>query len=149
MISVKGNMGGNNFAFMIPDKDIIFHRISKLNFFGKNYSLKDKTIFQAEITFRKNDNIDKLTIKDLKKKIKDGLMKIKFAKKNKDITDIKVKKFKYAYVIYDLNHRKNVDNILKFFKHKGVDFLGRWGSWEYMNSDQVIYQSMKFSKNFK
>ena len=38
-------------------------------------------------------------------------------------------------VIYDLNHRKNVDNLLKFYMKKGLNFIGRnWGSWEYMNS---------------
>ena len=146
MISVKGKFVGNNFAFMVPDKDIIFHRISKLNFFGKNYCLKGHTIFQAEITFRKNDNIDKLSISKIIKKIKEDLIKIKFANKVKDIKKIEIKKFKYAYVIYDLNHRKNVDNLLNFYQSKGVNFIGRWGSWEYMNSDQVIYQSLKLAK---
>ena len=28
MVSVKGNVAGNNFAFMVPEKNIIFHRIS-------------------------------------------------------------------------------------------------------------------------
>ena len=68
MVSVKGNVAGNNFAFMVPEKNIIFHRISKLNFFGKKYSLKNRTIFQLEITFRKNDSIDKMSIEKIKKK---------------------------------------------------------------------------------
>ena len=40
LVNVKGNVAGNNFAFMVPQKDIIFHRISKLDFLGKNYSKK-------------------------------------------------------------------------------------------------------------
>ena len=146
MILVKGDLVGNNFAFMVPEKNIIFHRISKLNFFGKNYSVKNHSVFQAEITFRYNDSIDKLPISKIKEKIKADLVKIKFANKIKDIKNIEIKKFKYAYVIYDLNHRKNVDNLLKFYKKKGLNFIGRWGSWEYMNSDQVIYQSSQLAK---
>jgi protoporphyrinogen oxidase len=146
MIRVKGNMGGSNFAIMIPDKEIIFHRISKLNFFGKNYSYPGETVFQAEVTFKKNDIYDKMLIKDLKSRIIKDLLKINFAKKKLDIKDILIKKFKYAYVVYDVDHRKNVDTILSFYKKKGVDFTGRWGSWEYLNSDQVIHQSKKLSK---
>ena len=37
MVSVKGNVEENNFAFMVPEKNIIFHRISKLNFIKKKY----------------------------------------------------------------------------------------------------------------
>ena len=86
-----------------------------------------------------------MSIEKIKKKIKEDLVKINFAKNTKDIENIEIKKFKYAYVIYDLNHRKNVDNILKFYNSKGLNFIGRCGSWEYMNSDQVIYQSLKLA----
>ena len=40
MVKIKGNVAGKNFAFMVPDPNIIFHRISKLNFLGSNYSKK-------------------------------------------------------------------------------------------------------------
>ncbi|MDC1416039.1 FAD-dependent oxidoreductase [Pelagibacteraceae bacterium] len=39
MVNIKGNIGGNNFALMVPNKNIIFHRISKLDFLGKNLSM--------------------------------------------------------------------------------------------------------------
>ena len=41
LILVKGDLVERNFAFMVPEKNIIFHRISKLNFFWKNYSVKN------------------------------------------------------------------------------------------------------------
>ena len=53
MVNIKGNIAGKNFALMVPNKNIIFHRISKLDFLGKNYSLKGSTTFQIEITFKK------------------------------------------------------------------------------------------------
>ena len=40
MVKIKGDIAGKNFAFMVPDPNIIFHRISKLNFLGSNYSKK-------------------------------------------------------------------------------------------------------------
>ena len=45
IVNVKGNVGGKNFALMVPNKNIIFHRLSKLDFLGKNYSKKKSTTF--------------------------------------------------------------------------------------------------------
>ena len=143
LINIKGEFGGNNFAFMVPNKDIIFHRISKLDFLGKNYSRPKTTTFLVEITFRKGDYISRLKNKDIINKIHQGLVKLKFSKNKNNINFYQIKKFKYAYVIYDLMHRYNVDKILNFFQKEKIYHGGRCGSWEYLNSDQVIFQSKK------
>ena len=146
LVNVKGNVAGNNFAFMVPQKDIIFHRLSKLDFLGKNYSKRNSTTFLIEITFKQTDIISKLTNLEIQSKIYQGLKKLKFCKTKSDINFTEIKKFKYAYVIYDLNHRKNVDHILKYFKSINILNAGRLGSWEYLNSDQVIFQSKELVK---
>ncbi len=146
LVNVKGNVAGNNFAFMVPQKDIIFHRISKLDFLGKNYSKRNSTSFLIEITFKQTDMISKLTNLEIHSKIYLGLKKLKFCKTKKDINFSEIRKFKYAYVIYDLNHRKNVDYILKYFNSLNIHNAGRLGSWEYLNSDQVIFQSKELVK---
>lgn len=148
IFNVKGNIGGDNFAFMVPDKKIIFHRLSKLDFLGKNYSIKDSTTFEIEITFRKNSKIAKMSNKKLFIEIFNGLKKIGFVKNKTDINFYNIKKFNYAYVIYDLQHRKNVDSLLNYYQKKKITMAGRWGSWEYLNSDQVINQSNILAKNF-
>lgn len=146
LVNVKGNVAGNNFAFMVPQEDIIFHRLSKLDFLGKNYSKKNSTTFLIEITFKQTDMISKLTNLEIKSKIYEGLKKLKFCKTKADINFSEIKKFKYAYVIYDLDHRKNVDHILKYFNSLNIHNAGRLGSWEYLNSDQVIFQSKELVK---
>ena len=149
VFKIKGNVAGNNFAFMVPDRDIIFHRISKLNFLGKNYSEKKYSFFEIEITFRKRSKIDKMKKKHIIDQIIAGLLKIKFIQKKSDIHSYVLKKFEYAYVIYSLEHRKSVNNIIKYYNNFGIKFLGRWGTWEYLNSDQVINYANLLSKNIK
>ena len=146
IINIKGNVGGDNFALMVPDKDIIFHRFSKLDFLGKNYSLPNTTSLEIEITFRSGDKISKMNDSQIYKEIIKGLKKLKFIKNDKDINFKTLKKFKYAYVIYDLKHRKNVDKLIKEYLKLGIHLLGRWGSWEYLNSDQVIKQAKDLSQ---
>ena len=148
MVNIKGNIGGNNFALMVPNKNIIFHRISKLDFLGKNYSVKNSTTFQIEITYKNNSKISKMNNDEIFKKIFLGLKELNFIKNQSDVNFKDLKKFKYAYVIYNLSHRNSVDKLLNFYKKKGIDFLGRWGSWEYLNSDQVILQAYNMSKEF-
>ena len=69
ILNVKGNVGGDNFALMIPDKNILFHRLSKLDFLGKNYSLPNSTTFEIEITFKAGDRISKMNNNQIYKEI--------------------------------------------------------------------------------
>jgi protoporphyrinogen oxidase len=132
---------------MVPDKKIIFHRLSKLDFLGNAYSKKNSTTFEVEITFRKNTHIDKASNNLIYNKIISGLKKLGFLKSKNDINFYQIKRFDYAYVIYDTNHRKNVDYLINYYNKKNIQLLGRWGSWEYLNSDQVIYQARNMAKN--
>lgn len=55
----------------------------------------------------------------------------------------------YAYVIHDLNYRKNVTAIRSYFDTvSGFDLLGRWGTWNYKNMDLCIADSMELVKKF-
>lgn len=117
-VLIKGDIGGKNFAIMIPDKDVIFHRLSKLNFLGKNYQKKNFSAFQIEVTFKKGDKIDQMSKKDIYEKIYEGLKKINFIKKKNICKIISYKTYKYAYVIYNLGHRKNVDYLLNKYEKK-------------------------------
>lgn len=50
----------------------------------------------------------------------------------------------YAYVIHDLNYRKNINAIKDYFETiEGFYLLGRWGTWNYKNMDLCILDSME------
>ncbi len=53
---------------------------------------------------------------------------------------------KYAYVIHDLNYRKNITAIKEHFGAvEGFDLLGRWGTWNYNNMDLCIRDAMELT----
>jgi len=53
----------------------------------------------------------------------------------------------YAYVIHDLNYRKNLDSILSYFsKEPSFKLLGRWGTWNYKNMDLCMLDAMNLVK---
>lgn len=139
-VKTKEDLCGDHFAFMIPEKDIIFHRISKMDFLGENYQSKSAA-YMVEVTYRKGDYTDSLSDEVLKEKIAEGLVKIKFAKKKEDVEFIHITRHPYAYVIYDLNHKENMEHIREYFRKQGVVLNGRFGNFEYWNMDRVIRES--------
>ena len=135
---------GENFAFMIPDKDVIFHRISKMDFLGSEYHHnKSEATYMIEVTYRKNDQVDNLTDDELKSKIADGLFKIGFAKNCKDVEFIDLTDYQYAYIIYDLNHSKNMEYIRNYYSNEGIYLNGRFGYFEYWNMDRILSESLE------
>lgn len=146
--NVSIDKAGDNFAFMIADKSVIFHRLSKVDFLGDAYHLPNSATYMIEITYRKNDLIDQSSDEDIRGQVIEGLKRIEFIRDSSDVNFIELKRFEYAYVIYDLEHRRNMDMIIKHFNHEGVDLLGRFGSFEYLNMDAVIEQALRFSEQY-
>jgi len=148
IINVKKDNLGNNFAIMVPDKDIIFHRVSKLNFLGDNYCKKDgSSTLMVEVTYRKDSIVDKMTDEDATAKILDGLESLKFIDEREDVNFTESRRFEYAYVIYDLNHRKNINLVRSYFAKQGIRLCGRFGEFEYLNMDAVIKHSRDLGEN--
>ena len=147
-VKTREDLSGDNFAFMNPEKDIIFHRISKMDFLGDAYKSESAT-YMVEITFRQGDYISSLSEKELKKRISDGLCRINFAKSSDDVDFINITKHPYAYVIYDLHHKENMTAVRKFFEKEDVYLHGRFGNFEYWNMDKVLRESKNLSERIK
>ena len=149
IVNVKKDYAGDNYAFMVADKDVKFHRISKLDFMGENYHIDGTATYMAEITYRKNDLNDKAPDEQLIADVVDGLEKIGFIDSKYDVNFADLKRFEYAYVIYDLEHRKNIDCIKEYFEAQGVYLNGRFGSFEYLNMDAIIRQSKTLAEQIE
>lgn len=146
IINVKKDYAGENYAFMIADKNVRFHRLSKLDFMGNGYHINGTATYMAEITYRKNDLNDKSSDANLTNAVIDGLKAIGFIDSENDVNFTDLKRFEYAYVIYDLDHRKNMDNIKHYLKNESVFLNGRFGSFEYLNMDAIIRQSKNLAE---
>lgn len=136
---------GKNFTFTIPDKEVIFHRISKMDFLGAEYHHTDEATFMVEITFKENDHIALMKEAKLHESIKDGLVKIGFAIKPEDVEIVDITHEKYAYVIYDLHHQANMEFVRQFYKNEGIILHGRFGNFEYWNMDRIVRESFELA----
>lgn len=143
-VKLPYDLCGENFAFMIPDKDVIFHRISKMDFLGGEYHhSENEATYMIEVTYRKNDQVDTLSEEDFKEQIRSGLKTIGFAKDTKDVEFVDITKYEYAYVIYDLEHNSNMEYIRDFYNKEGILLNGRFGNFEYWNMDRILRESLE------
>ncbi len=142
---------GANFVITCADSSIIFHRLSKLDFLYDRQTAGDGSVtVVAEITYRKNDTIDAMTDDRIAQQVIDGLLKMQLINNPQECLDIIVKRFEYSYVIYDLNHRNNVDTIKHYYEHTlGIWLAGRFGEYEYLNMDSIVKRMLEKSIEIK
>jgi len=146
MLQVKKEAVGNNFALYFPDKNTIFHRLSKLNYLGDSYCLPDQgTTLMAEITFRPNSYLSTLSSETIKQRVIQDLINQNLIC-GEDILDCRIQRFKYAYVVYDLHHRQNIQTVLSYLESIGIYSCGRFAECEYLNMDGILEHSQQLAK---
>jgi protoporphyrinogen oxidase len=136
----------NNLSWLyIPNKDALAHRIS----FPFNYSPfvvpKGSSSILAEITCRFGSDLWKMKDKDIVEIVADDLHRFKIIDKG-DIYFSEVVRTKYAYIINDLNYHRRLETIKSYIKKIGIDTLGRFGEFRYLNMDACIRNVMNYMK---
>jgi UDP-galactopyranose mutase len=117
-----------------PENDVVFNRVSFPMNFSPYTTPKGKSSLLVEVTFRDEvKNLEEIT--DI---VLDDLVKINILNENEKVEVCDSSIFQYAYVIYDMNHQKNVTEIHKYLLENNIIPIGRFGEWEYFNMDKAI-----------
>lgn len=64
-----------------------------------------------------------------------------------DVTLARVARTRYAYVVFDRGHRHNLDVVKAHARQLGLHLLGRFGQFDYINTDQVILRALSLAKD--
>ena len=134
-VVVKGNAPPYHWVY-IPNKEIIFHRLS----FPSNYYKPDeKGLFTVlvEISSFRNKDPWTLTNEEIENRVRNDLEKMGLCKQNEIVT-AKAYRFNYGYPIYTKDWKDNREKIEKYLQTKGILITGRFGSWQYINMDKTI-----------
>ena len=138
--------------FYIYDKKFKAARVYSPSKMSKFNCPKGKSSLQAEIFLDNKQNITNEYLNYVKNNTLDNLTRIGVIQK-KDLEVVNVKFLKYANVIFDKNYSKNRNMIIDYFKKYNVDFVGRFGKWAYLSSDDCFLSGKltaeKIYKNFK
>jgi protoporphyrinogen oxidase len=149
IVTVKNDYAGDNFVFTIPDSDVVFHRLTRQNFFGTNYAPNSGAAYMAEIAIHKNSRHGEPQDDEIAKQVAGGLKKLGFIRNYSEILGSFVRRFEHTYVVCDLNHARNTSVLREWAAHEGIILHGRFGRFEYWNMDTVVKQSMLLSDKIK
>jgi len=123
--------------FYIYDKAFKAARVYSPSKLSKFNSPKGKSSLQAEVFVDNKVDVTNEYINYVKDNTIKNLIKIGIFEK-KDLEVVNVKYLKYANVIFDKNCSKNRSLIFDYFKKYDVDFVGRFGKWAYLWSDDCF-----------
>lgn len=145
LIGLKNESLMDKSAIYIPGKKCLAHRICFMGYFSKNMVPYGYSSLVAEITTRKGHALYNVSDSALIQMVIKDLCKIGIIEKNEIVTT-DIKNIEYAYVLHDLKHKKNMEILKKFFASIGIELLGRFGEFEYINMDEVIRRSISLAK---
>jgi len=134
--------------FYIYDKKFKASRIYTPSKLSKHNSPKGTSSLQAEIFMDNKKLITNKILNEAKQNTINHLIKNNILKKS-DIKVIDVRFNKYANVIIDKNYDYNRNLILNYFKIFNIDFLGRFGLWAYLWSDQCFLSGKLIAEKIK
>ena len=134
MLGVKRPNITDKHWLYFPEPDLIFNRISFPMNFSKYTTPEGCSSILVEVTYRDKE----MNLEDTKRKVLEDLASTNLITESDEITVCEALDFKYAYVIYDLNHNKNVKVINDYLVAHNIIPIGRYGEWEYYNMDKAI-----------
>lgn len=138
MLGVEGcEINDLSWMYFPKQEDGIFYRASFPSNYSPEVSPEGKSSVMAEITCFKDDEFWKRPDEELIESAKKSLHKNGILNKD-DIQFSRVSRTKYAYVVCDLNYRRNVSKLRKFVRELGIEVCGRFGRFEYLNMDACV-----------
>ncbi len=134
----------------VPDeKTGLFNRIS---FPPSNYSSKvappDHSSILAEITYNDGDAVSRMSDAEIVEHTVASLVAAGFIPSRDDVVYTGVAREKFAYVVYDIEYQKNIAIVREFCRERGIDLVGRFSQFEYLNMDGCIRSAIEFVKGY-
>ncbi|MBU4310792.1 FAD-dependent oxidoreductase [bacterium] len=120
-----------------PEKEFTFYRVGFNSNFSSYLAPRGTSSIYTEVSYSKDKPLDRkgITRRVIKDLIKAGIITSRDKILAKLVLDIR-----YAYPLYDHNHRESVATIQRFLRANDIYSMGRFGSWEYFSMEDVIEQ---------
>ena len=145
LVGINNGSLSDKSAIYLPDNKALAHRLCYMSYFSKNNVPQGRSSLMAEISTRRGQKIyhasgvvlAEIVIKDLTRL---GIID------RRDVVVTDVKDIEYAYIIYDRQYEQNIKIVKDYFGYIGIELLGRFAEFEYINMDEVIRRGMRLAR---
>lgn len=130
----------------IPERSCITHRISFPSNFSQFVVPENKSSLLAEITCNIGDEIWQMSDESIINRVKKELVKLEIFDES-DICYLNLRRLRYAYVINSIDYGADLEILKDYLSRMGIDLLGRFAEFDYINMDQCILRVIEFFKD--
>jgi UDP-galactopyranose mutase len=120
-----------------PENDFVFYRVGFTSNFSHYLAPSGNSSIYAEISY---SNINSIPEKNILSRTIDDLIKCGILKSDDQVIVRQLLNLKYAYVIYDKNHKESVKTIHNYLENNDIYSIGRYGKWEYSTMEDAILE---------
>lgn len=143
-IGLKGEVPEISWLYVPDPATGLFNRIS----FPSNYSTEvapdGHASVLAEITYNDGDAVSQMTDDAVIEHTVSSLIAAGIIPSRDNVVYTGVAREKFAYVVYDTEYLKNIKVVREFCREKGIDLVGRFSQFEYLNMDGCIRSAIDF-----
>ena len=130
----------------LPEKHLTIHRISEFKNFSDDCAPGDKTVVCCEITCLWDDEHWTMSLEEGAKIAENDLIEVGLLEPGK-CRGIDLQRVRYAYPVYDLTYKANLDLLKKTAKGiKHLSTTGRQGLFRYNNMDHSIAMGRRVAR---
>jgi protoporphyrinogen oxidase len=140
-IGIKGDDMDKFTAIYFADKEFLVNRVSYPCTFSEKNAPKDHYSIQAEITYSPQSEIANMTDEAIIQHVLDGLEERSLI--HGEVILVDLKRVSESYVVYDVGYEHQTKIIRDYFSKVGIDLLGRFSYFEYINIDMAVARSIE------
>ena len=98
----------------------------------------------AEITYNEGDPLIGMSENEIITHVIDSLTTMDLIR-NEDVIYTGIARHRFAYVVYDLDYLANIKIVREYCEAIGIDLVGRFARFEYLNMDACIRDVMDYT----
>jgi len=140
-IGIRGTVPPYSWVY-VPQEDILCNRVS----FPSNYSTgvapPGHASILAEITCNTGDAVDMMDDAAITDRVITDLEGVGLIDDRSDVVFSRIERQPFAYVVYDHEYLANIAIVREYCRSQGIDLVGRFAQFEYLNMDGVIRSAM-------
>lgn len=143
-IGLSGEVPDISWLYVPDPATGLFNRIS----FPSNYSTEvappGHASILAEITYNDGDAVSTMTDDAVIEHTVSSLIAAGIIPSRDSVVYTGVAREKFAYVVYDTEYQRNIEIVRTFCRDRGIDLVGRFSQFEYLNMDGCIRSALDF-----
>ena len=144
-VGIKGEIPDISWMYVPEMQWGAFNRLSFPSNFSTKVAPEGCSSILAEITYNEGDDISKMSDAEIIEHTVSGLRAMGLAADN--VVHTAVDRFKYAYVVYDVDYLENIKTAREYLEGLGLALVGRFSQFEYLNMDGCIRSVLNFVEN--